>query len=158
MVDGVKTCKGCGLCKPYPEYQREARNLDGYAGKCRSCVRAYYKNRYAVPENLAAKRAAQSVYKKSERGKETQSAYSKTDKGRALKAKYRGSSPEKVAAWIAVCKAVKAGSLIRLPCWVCGSEEVEGHHPAYSMPLDVVWLCKEHHDELHFEYENGAST
>ena len=45
--------------------------------------------------------------------------------------------------------ALKRGKLTRTPCHVCGEEKVEGHHPDYSRPLDVVWLCKKHHLELH---------
>lgn len=43
----------------------------------------------------------------------------------------------------------KRGRLTILPCMECGSLDVEGHHPDYSQPLSVVWLCKEHHQELH---------
>ncbi len=56
----------------------------------------------------------------------------------------------------AVCKAVKSGSLIKLPCLVCGSTRVEAHHPAYSLPLDVVWLCPEHHHQVHLEHKQYA--
>jgi len=47
-------------------------------------------------------------------------------------------------------KAVKAGTLERQPCEVCGStERVEGHHDDYDQPLAVRWLCKQHHEEAH---------
>jgi hypothetical protein len=39
----------------------------------------------------------------------------------------------------------RRGKLVPLPCEVCGSTEVEMHHPNYARPLDVVWLCKKHH-------------
>ena len=45
--------------------------------------------------------------------------------------------------------AIEAGRVVRQPCAVCGEERVEGHHVAYDMPLDVVWLCRLHHRELH---------
>lgn len=45
--------------------------------------------------------------------------------------------------------ALKRGKLTRLPCEVCGEGKVEGHHPDYFRPLDVVWLCKKHHLEIH---------
>lgn len=33
-------------------------------------------------------------------------------------------------------------------CKVCGSP-AQMHHPDYSKPLEVVWLCVKHHRELH---------
>lgn len=45
--------------------------------------------------------------------------------------------------------ALKRGKLTRTPCHVCGESKVEGHHPDYARPLDVVWLCKKHHMEIH---------
>lgn len=46
-------------------------------------------------------------------------------------------------------RAVERGKLKKLPCQVCGAVEVEAHHHDYDKPLDVVWLCTEHHRELH---------
>ena len=46
-------------------------------------------------------------------------------------------------------RAIKAGKLLKLPCFCCGDLETEAHHPDYSAPLDVVWLCKKHHQEIH---------
>jgi hypothetical protein len=47
----------------------------------------------------------------------------------------------------------KRGRLIPQPCAVCGSNKAEKHHPDYSKPLLVVWLCYFHHQQLHF-YRN----
>jgi hypothetical protein len=35
--------------------------------------------------------------------------------------------------------------LVPQPCEVCGATKVEKHHPDYSKPLEVRWLCREHH-------------
>lgn len=45
--------------------------------------------------------------------------------------------------------ALKRGKLTRLPCAECGSLDVQGHYPDYDKPLSVIWLCKQHHKELH---------
>jgi len=41
--------------------------------------------------------------------------------------------------------AIKGGYLTRGPCAVCGSDLVDAHHPDYTSPLRVVWLCHKHH-------------
>ena len=46
-------------------------------------------------------------------------------------------------------RAVAAGKLQKLHCEVCGHEDSEAHHPDYSSPLSVVWLCRPHHKEVH---------
>lgn len=53
------------------------------------------------------------------------------------------------AARQAVADAIRAGTLARGPCVVCGETDVQGHHEDYDKPLDVVWLCKFHHGVLH---------
>lgn len=45
--------------------------------------------------------------------------------------------------------AVNRGVLTKKPCEVCGEKIVEAHHPDYSEPLKVVWLCKRCHARLH---------
>jgi hypothetical protein len=46
---------------------------------------------------------------------------------------------------------LKTGKIKRLPCEIAGCKEVKthGHHPDYNYPLEVIWLCKDHHNELH---------
>ncbi len=46
-------------------------------------------------------------------------------------------------------KAVIRGQIVRQPCEVCGVSKAEGHHGDYSKPLDVRWLCRTHHMQLH---------
>lgn len=37
------------------------------------------------------------------------------------------------------------GTMERGSCDVCGCDDVQAHHDDYSKPLDIRWLCKEHH-------------
>jgi hypothetical protein len=59
--------------------------------------------------------------------------------------------PERVRARVRVYQAKKKGELIPQPCFICGNSEVEAHHPNYSKPLEVLWLCPEHHREIENE-------
>lgn len=49
----------------------------------------------------------------------------------------------------AVQLAIKTGKLQRQPCEICGCEKTEAHHDDYNRPLDVRWLCVNHHKEWH---------
>lgn len=65
--------------------------------------------------------------------------------------KKRLDHPEKQAARLAVRMAIVRGDLVRAPCVKCGDPDTQGHHEDYSKPLDVVWLCRPHHEERHRE-------
>jgi hypothetical protein len=43
---------------------------------------------------------------------------------------------------------LKRGKIIKNPCF-CGSWDVEAHHEDYNKPLEVIWLCREHHLKHH---------
>lgn len=67
--------------------------------------------------------------------------------------KYRENPENRLKAAIRnrIHHALKRGILVRQPC-ICGATEVEAHHYAgYELEhaLDVVWLCKRHHEILH---------
>ena len=70
---------------------------------------------------------------------------------------YRTRNPEKVAARMALNNAVRDGKLERLPCEVCGAPS-EAHHEDYSKPLEVRWLCPQHHREIHHHPLDSGGT
>ncbi|OFX03899.1 MAG: hypothetical protein A3E78_07400 [Alphaproteobacteria bacterium RIFCSPHIGHO2_12_FULL_63_12] len=43
----------------------------------------------------------------------------------------------------------RIGLLKPEPCASCSAPKAEMHHPDYDLPLDVVWLCRSCHLELH---------
>ena len=57
--------------------------------------------------------------------------------------------PERIKARDVVCHAIKDGRITRGNCGVCGKTNAEAHHEDYNKPLDIVWLCKEHHKQRH---------
>ena len=61
---------------------------------------------------------------------------------------YKVDHPNKVRAQSILNQGVVAGRLKRQPCFVCG-DKAEAHHPSYELPLDVTWLCRKHHKEVH---------
>lgn len=69
-------------------------------------------------------------------------------------AKAHGTKEHHAARW-KVHRALKAGSLMRCPCEVCGADKTHAHHDDYSKPLDVRWLCPMHHREHHAKATGG---
>lgn len=45
----------------------------------------------------------------------------------------------------------RRGKIQKCPCCLCGALEAEKHHPDYTQPLFIVWLCRECHLEHHLE-------
>lgn len=56
---------------------------------------------------------------------------------------------QKELARYTINNAIKLGKLKRLPCEVCGNPKSEAHHPNYSKPFKIKWVCKLHHVGLH---------
>lgn len=105
-------------------------------------VRAYDRAR----GSLAHRVAARDEYKKTAGGKLRHVA---------ANARWMKAHPERKRAASLVKKALMRGKLSRLPCLVCGAEKVEGHHPDYSAPLSVMWLCNPHHRAAHAATEEA---
>lgn len=60
---------------------------------------------------------------------------------------FRVYDPAKVKSRRILNHEIEAGRMAAQDCW-CG-EKGEAHHPDHSKPLDVVWLCRRHHAEIH---------
>ena len=63
----------------------------------------------------------------------------------------RAAEPEKDAARRAVAHALQSGKIVKPSgCFFCKKEaRLQAHHPDYSRPLDVFWLCPKCHGKLH---------
>lgn len=137
-----KRCNRCGIMKYLTEFYRHPTGADGYTSGCKECLRANMR-RYSKTEG---RRLAHERYRKSGKGRVTQAAAAKAWSHR---------NPETRAIYTKVYRAVKSGKLLKQPCEVCGADRVEAHHDDYSRPLDVRWLCKRHHEDLHTGDRNG---
>jgi hypothetical protein len=121
--------------------------------KCKECTKAavranraakiehyqeYDRMRGSMPHRVAAR----AEYRQSD-------AYAVAH--RAASERWMAKHPERRQAANIVNNAVRDGRLIPWP--VCAvpecSQKPEAHHPDYSHPLDVVWLCDKHHKEAH---------
>jgi len=87
-----------------------------------------------------------------ENNKKRKLVYLKTKKGKNTVYKNYLTSiykyPEKYKARLKVYYALKTHKIKKDKCF-CKNEKTEAHHPDYSKPLEVVWLCREHHYAIH---------
>lgn len=106
-------------------------------------IRAYDRMRGSMPHRVSGR----AEYRKTQ-------AYAQSHKAAAER--WAAKHPERRKASHLVGNAVRDGKIKATPCHVCGAEKVEGHHPDYSRPLDVVWLCQPHHKQAHALVTNAT--
>lgn len=80
-----------------------------------------------------------------------QKAYLQTESGKATHKRYRQGHPEKIKAHQAVYIVTRNGSLKRSAfCEICRlPAKTHGHHVDYTKPLEIEWLCRKCHVEVH---------
>ena len=127
---------------------------DGLLSFCIECV----KNRVKVHReaNLEQIKKYDRLRGRKEERKQKAKEYSKKNRKRLAKNKYewRKRNLMKARAHLKVARAVRKGILNKQCCEICSHEKVEAHHPNYNEPLNVVWLCRQHHAEIHRRYKD----
>ena len=141
-----KVCFACQMAKPLAEFYVHQMMADGHLNKCKACVKLYTNSRRReMPEHV---RAIDNARKSSER--------------RAYRvAKHREhnlNNPAKAIARNAVANALRDCRLFRKPCEKCANPKSEAHHPDYSKPLDVMWLCRRCHRIEHGTLVDAPQT
>jgi hypothetical protein len=126
-----KVCNTCGETKSIDDF------YNGH-GACKPCVRARTHNYYV--KNADKKISYQQAYNKSDNGKAAR---------QRQQVRQRKDHPERSRAYSAVQRALKTGRLIKKQCEICGNKDSHAHHEDYTKPLDVIWLCREHHQKHH---------
>lgn len=135
-----KACFKCLQRKPLEAFYRHPRMADGRLNKCAECTKT------DVRENRLAKPEQYSAYERA-RGVETE----RRESSARSRQKWAASNTERRRAQLAVGNAVRDGRLTPQPCFVCGAP-AHAHHPDYSAPLAVSWLCPRHHALVHREH------
>ena len=139
-----KRCFKCNEIKPLGEFYAHRKMADGYLNKCKKCSKEdIRKNREANAEH----------YKKYE--KKRSSLPHRKAIAKRVNDKWKTEHPDRRSANIAIGNAVRKGEINPLPCLICG-EKAEAHHPDYSRPLDVIWLCSAHHKQAHAIFKSST--
>lgn len=130
----MKKCIKCRQEKPLTDFHRHVKMKDGYRNTCKECRKAQSRE-----------------YVQTERGKQVRSQAIKT---------WRKKYPEKIKAQKALQYAIKHGKVKRSSqCERCGEKKpLQGHHPDYSQPLQVIWACDKCHKILDKEKQNENTT
>lgn len=123
-----RKCWMCKVVKPKEDYYKDKGSPSGFAYTCKACVLI-----------ISREQKHRIKWNKGHRDSMNES----------LK-KYQARNPEKVAAWKIYKKALQSGKIVKQPCVVCNNPSAQGHHQDYSKPLEVVWLCRTHHKDVHF--------
>ena len=55
----------------------------------------------------------------------------------------------KVRAYQVVSTLKKSGVIKQEPCFFCGNVDSESHHILYEYPEKVIWICPQHHKDIH---------
>lgn len=129
----MKECFKCHETLPLSQFYRHPQMADGHLNKCKRCTRR------DVQANYANNRDHYRAYDKSRHGPQR----------RAVTERAKQRYPERYKARVAVHNAIRDKRLIRQPCEVCGSDLVDAHHEDYEKPLQVRWLCRQHHMAEH---------
>lgn len=155
----MKTCFKCGIPQPLSCYYKHAMCRDGHLNKCKECTKQDAADRLAInklnPVWVDAERERGRIKQRRRRAgiKAAPLRMATTKK----EAKLRTRDPLKKKAHVTYNYALRTGKLKRQPCAICGLQKTEGHHEDYSKPLEVIWLCKQHHTELHAARKLEAS-
>ena len=126
MTQAIKRCSRCEVPDlPITDFNKSIDAADGLQSICRNC-HIEYKSEYEKKHiSIAAQRLSTT--------------------------KWNHSNKIKRKAHRLVKQAIKSGDLIRCPCEVCNAVKTEAHHEDYSKPLEVNWLCRNHHRARHME-------
>jgi len=174
-----KTCTKCKEELPLAEFSPDKRSKDRLKYWCKKCsnvagkqyrgsakgvefYKEYYKKyypsdkrkesakKYSASEN-GKERAKQ--YRQSDEGKKVMARYNQTEKGKVNRIKqvkkWNKSNPIKLKAGRVIENLLRNGGIVKFPCETCGELRVHAHHCDYSKPLDVTWLCPQHHNDWH---------
>lgn len=152
----MKNCRRCQNEKPLSEFYPHSQMGDGHLNICKECIKTS-SQKYYLKKNKERNWRLKERKRTRERNKRLgyHEKYKERNKLRLREAQqvWVQKNPDAKKAHCAVNNAIRDGRLKREKCFVCGKEKAEAHHDDYSKPLEVRWLCKKHHAELHWKLD-----
>ena len=146
----MKKCKKCEIEKNEHQFNKwyKKTGATGYRTNCKQCESFNNKNfREQNKENLKIKRRERTGAKQKRYCTDPLQRKRNEDIYRSQR-KY----PEKAAARIFLNSYIRMGKIMKPDiCEMCLKKiKIEGHHEDYSKPLEVKWVCKRCHANLHW--------
>ena len=133
----TKLCPRCNNLVPLSGFGVCSRLPSGLQCWCRACRKS---DAAASRPKIRVKQLASQRAKRARNPELYRSYFGKYDSNKF---------PERKKCRKLTHSAIRNGTLKKLPCEVCGVKKSEAHHADYSKPLEVKWLCRQHHAELH---------
>lgn len=177
-----KTCIKCGQTKDVKLFatSRNRKKELVYLNSCKECMKIYKQQHYQNNKQTYLDKAKKQRESNPEEYKaylnkyyqdnkqhilEQNKIYQKTDKGKKVRklcvTNYLSKANNRIKynAHKKVLRALKSGKLAKPSmCTICGGNlPLEGHHVDYNKPLEVIWVCKQCHENIHHLNEGHIS-
>ncbi len=145
----MKNCFKCGESKPISEFYKHPMMADGHLGKCKNCNKKDTKERIERVKHDPDWREKERARCRDKMNKRRALGLDKQDRG--YQKRWQKRHPQKRSAQLAAYKAFKRGLILRDPvCSECKEDvPLQMHHPDYSKPLEIQWLCVKCHGKAH---------
>lgn len=148
----TKVCNKCCIEKPLDAFSPAKHVRDGRVGHCRQCNVIIERQRRRTPEYLAAK-AERAEARRIALGYKKKTPHEQKLLAERHKRR-RAKDPAKIAARNAIQRLVRMGRVIKpTDCSSCRKtfpvHLIQAHHEDYSKPLEITWLCKDCHIDIH---------
>jgi len=164
----VKKCTKCGKKLSLDSFYKKYENV--LRSACKNCTNRMARENYPLfkgkrninmrkhyEENKKQYQITHAIYRRSENGKEKNNKarlrFLATEEGReSMRKSYKkwtANNKEKIKTHWVVQSALRSKKIKRQSCELCREIKSEAHHEDYSKPLDITWLCRDHHKERH---------
>lgn len=152
-----KQCFKCQQVKSIDDFYRHSKMADGHLNKCKECTKV------DVNKNRAANLEYYQEYDRNRFQNDPERRAFQLDQTREwmrnnpgklaeVQSQWKARNPEKRQCHLSLASAIAKGTVVKsASCQSCGTSDgrIHGHHPDYTKPLDVMWLCASCHFRQH---------
>ena len=130
----VWQCSACKEFKPEGDFYKDSRQAGGVKSQCKTCHNAGSIRTRDPDLHRDTNREAM---------RRMRAANPEKYRQQAQRERHDPTTRQRVLARKLLQHEVRKGRIVRpTTCSRCGrGGKIEGHHPDYAKPLDVVWLC-----------------